>query len=104
MLKVLDQSLKSSEIILCLLHIFLTEELGEVADKSVYLVTDKREVKCLKLTEYLVGKNVVKSVNLGSATRYVCGNEITKLLNYTVTERQAEMLDNVVIKLCYLIK
>ena len=99
-----DHSLKSLKVFLGFHHVGFAEMLVQVGDQAGNLITDEGKVEGFKLSEDLVAKNEVEAVDLGAAAADVCGNEILQLLHDTVTERQAEVLDDVVVKLGQLAK
>ena len=88
-LKVLDRGL----------HFVLTEEGIHIVDKALDLVTDEGKVEHFKLSEHLGGKDVVDTAEDGTAAGGIYGNKELKLLYDTVTESNAELLDNVKVEL-----
>ena len=66
-MKELDQLLKSFQIFLGFLHVGFAEVLVEVGDQTADLVTDEGQVECFKLTQDLVAKYEVETVDLRAA-------------------------------------
>ena len=86
-----------SKIFLTFRHIFFPEMVVQVLNIVVHFVTDIGEVEAFELTEDFVTQNVIESVYFGPAASDVNRHEFPQLFYDTVTERQTEMFDNVII-------
>ena len=90
--------LEHADVLFTFVHVLSAEELIELLDKTVDLVTDVGNVQRFKLTEYLLAQRIVDTVDLSAAAADKRGYEGVDLLHNTVTESNAEMLDNIIVE------
>ena len=80
-------------------HILRSEELVYVGDEPLCGITKVDRVLSFKLTDDLFGKDIVKSLKLGSAAANVNRNILAYLLHNTVTERDTKVFYQIFVQL-----
>ena len=80
-------------------HSVRAEELVDVVEQALCGVSEIYGVLCLELSDDLLCKNIVKSLDLFSSAAYVYGDIGLYLLHDTVTECDMEVLNKILIKL-----